>query len=239
MFGASDVGRVRKANQDSFYFNDQLGIAVVADGIGGRKGGEVASALAVEGMKNAFIEIETLRHEDVAPFMTASADTINQTILARGNQQQDIRGLGTTMNSLLFVGENLYISHIGDSRTYLYYKGHLWQLTLDHNIEVYVKRGWLPPEAVDSNAKAGALVRAMGLSLQCEIDIYEKEVKAGEVYLTCSDGLSSMVSDQRILAIIHENRHRVEVLPKLLIAEANRNGGKDNVTVVIAEVLKD
>lgn len=239
MFGASDVGRVRKANQDSFYFNDQLGIAVVADGIGGRKGGEVASALAVEGMKKAFLEIDTLRHEDVTPFMTASADTINQTILTRGNQQQEIRGLGTTMNCLLFVGENLYLSHIGDSRTYLYFKSHLWQLTLDHNIDVYVKRGWLPPAAVESNAKSGALVRAMGLSLQCEIDIYEKEVKPGEIYITCSDGLSGMVSDQKILSIINENRHRVEALPKILIAEANRNGGRDNITVVVSEVLKD
>lgn len=239
MFGATDVGRVRKNNQDSMLFDERLGLAIVADGIGGRKGGEVASKLAVEGIKNAFLEIDTLRHEEITPFLTVSGDKINQTIINKGLQSPEVRGLGTTMNCLLFVGETLYIAHIGDSRTYLYFKNNLWQMTLDHNIDVYVKRGWLPPATLDGESKPGALVRALGLSPQCEIDIYEKALAPGEIFLTCSDGLTSMVSDQRILQIIHENRHRVEAIAKLLVSEANRNGGKDNTTVIVSEVLKD
>lgn len=239
MYGASDIGRVRKANQDSYYCNDQLGIAIVADGIGGRKGGEIASALAVEGMKKSFVECETLRHEEVTPFLTTSVDAINQGIINYGLNSPEVKGLGTTMNCLLFVGETIYVAHIGDSRTYLYSRNHLWQLTLDHNIEVYMKRGWLQPESVDGSTKPGALVRALGLSTQCEVDVYEKQLQPGELFITCSDGLSGMVTDAKILSIVHENRNRAEVIPKLLISEANRNGGKDNITVVVSEVLKD
>ena len=111
-------------------------------------------------------------------------------------------------------------------------------MTLDHSIEIYVKRGWLSEEALDANAKPGALVRALGLSTQCDVDLYEKEISPREIYLTCSDGLTSMVSDRKISRILRENAHRIEVVPKLLIAEANKNGGKDNITVVVSEVAK-
>jgi protein phosphatase len=238
MYGKSDIGRVRKKNQDSYYIDANLGLAVVADGIGGRVGGEVASKMAVDGMKKALIEIEALRHEEIAPFLIAGVDSVNQQIVTRG-QNPETLGMGTTLNCLLFVGDRVYIAHVGDSRTYLYYKGNLWQLTLDHNIKVYAERGWLPKDSVSDTTKSGALVRALGLSEQCEVDIYDKELRPGEFLLTCSDGLTGMVSDRRITTLIREHESNPENIPGVLIQEANRNGGKDNITVVISQVTEN
>lgn len=237
MFGGSDIGRVRKINQDYFFFNQAQGIAVVADGIGGRKGGEIASRTAVEEIKQSYLECSALRAEEVPPFLTSAVDQANKAILAKGRADARVEGMGTTVDCLLFVGNHVYIAHVGDSRTYLYYKGNLWQLTLDHSIEVYVKRGWLPAEVLQKNSRPGALVRAMGLSATCETDIYDKAIRPGEIYLTCSDGLTGMVGDDKILKILTEQEHRLEAVPKILMAEANRCGGKDNITVVLSKVV--
>ena len=238
MYGTSDVGRVRKVNQDNYYCNAQQGIVIVADGIGGRKGGEVASALAVSGISHDYLKCESLKHAEVPPFLLASIDKANQKIIDEGAANEATSGMGTTLNALLIVGDRVYIAHIGDSRTYLYYKGNLWQLTLDHNMEVYIERGWLPEESLLKTTKPNALVRALGLSPKCEIDIYQKALKPGEALLTCSDGLTSMVSDRRILKVMRENENNMETLPQKLVDEANNAGGRDNITIVITEVAK-
>jgi protein phosphatase len=144
--------------------------------------------------------------------------------------------MGTTLNCLMFVGDKLHLAHVGDSRTYLYYKKHLFQLTLDHNVAVFLERGWLPKSAVQPGAKDGALVRAMGLADHCDVDIYEIPLKPGQVFLTCSDGLSGMVDDRRIAQLITENLDQFDMLPKVLIDAANAAGGKDNITVLLSHV---
>ena len=238
MFGATDMGRVRKNNQDSLFFNAELGLLIVADGIGGRKGGEVASSLAVNGIKEAYLNCESLRHEEVEPFLIQSIDHVNKEIITKGNGSP-VEGMATTLNCILFVGEKAFICHMGDSRTYLYFKNNLWQLTLDHNVENYVERGWLPDGTLAANPKKGALVRALGLSTQCEVDIYELKLQPGEILLTCSDGLSGMVNDKKMLRIIKEYEDRLYELPQRLIQEANEAGGQDNITVVISHVARD
>lgn len=237
MYGATDMGRIRKNNQDSLFFNAELGLLIVADGIGGRKGGEIASSTAVNGIKEAYLNCDSLRHEEVEPFLIKSIDQVNKEIIARGTHS-GLEGMATTLNCLLFVGEKAFICHMGDSRTYLYYKSNLWQLTLDHNVENYVERGWLPDGSLAMNPKPGALVRALGLSEQCEVDIYELKLQPGEILLTCSDGLTGMVNDRRILRIIKEYENRLYELPQRLIQEANEAGGQDNVTVVISAVVR-
>lgn len=238
MYGATDVGRSRKMNQDNFFFDARQGLVVVADGIGGRKAGEVASSLAVSGIRSQFKKLQTLRPEEVATFLSDSVSRANRNILERGQMDPAVEGMGTTINCLLFVGGKVFIAHIGDSRTYLLFGGGIWQLTLDHSIEIYLKRGWLAEESLDSNARPGALVRALGLSSQVDVDLYEKDIKQKEIYLTCSDGLTSMVSDRQILKIVKEHRHCMETVPQMLIDQANLNGGRDNITVVLAEVNK-
>jgi len=238
VFGDTNVGRVRKKNQDSLYFNAEQGLVVVADGIGGRKGGEVASSMAVKGMTHAFLSCDSLRHEEVTPFLIKSIDKVNMQIMAKGRNTPELEGMATTLNCILFVGEKAYICHLGDSRTYLYYRGNLWQLTFDHNIENYVDRGWLPDETLMTSSKPGALVRALGLSEDCEVDVYEIILKPGSLLLTCSDGLTGMVTDADILKMIKSNEHRINELPRLFIEAANRNGGQDNITVVVSAVKR-
>ena len=236
MMGATDVGRRRKSNQDSLYYDEPAGFGIVADGIGGRSGGEIASSMAVNGLRKAFLNSDRIRHEEINPFLISSIDKMNGEILDRGRREAEINGMGTTLNCLMFVGDKLHLAHVGDSRTYMYYKKHIFQLTLDHSVGNFLERGWLPKSAVQPGAKEGALVRAMGLADRCDVDIYEVPLKPGQVFLTCSDGLSGMVEDRKIAQLITENLDQFERLPKVLIDAANAGGGKDNITVLVSAV---
>lgn len=236
MYGMTDVGCVRSANQDSLFYNSHKGIMVVADGIGGRQGGETASGIAVEGLREFFDSWELMSSESIPDFLMDSLSQCNQRIIAAGLSDDSLRGMGTTVNCLVFLEGKVFIAHLGDSRTYLFYRDNLWQMTLDHNIKEYVKHGWLPEETIHSNKSAEALVRALGLSSQCEVDLYEKDLKMGEIYLTCSDGLSDMVSHQTIRGIVADNVKNIEAIPGLLIEEAKRMGGMDNITVAVTKI---
>jgi len=236
MAGATDIGRKRKGNQDSIFFDESLGLGVVADGIGGRKGGEIASSIAVNSMKKAFQGVDMIRHGEVNSFLVTSIDELNTDILARGQLEPEIEGMGTTMNCLAFVGDRLHLAHIGDSRTYLVQDEQIFQLTIDHNVGTFAARGWLRAEQVLPGAKDEALVKALGLGPRCEADIYEMPLRPGQLFITCSDGLSGMLSDQEIANIVRKNTQNVDALPGLLIAAANAAGGRDNITVLVTEV---
>ena len=236
MIGATDVGRRRKTNQDSLYYDEPAGFGIVADGIGGRSGGEIASSMAVNGLRKAFLATDRIRHEEVAPFLINTIDAMNTEILERGRREAEITGMGTTLNCLMFVGEKLHLAHVGDSRTYMFYKRHLFQLTLDHSVGNFLQRGWLPKSAVAQGAKEAALVRAMGLSDRCDVDIYEVPLKPGQLFLTCSDGLSGMIEDRKIAKILTDHFNTFEKIPNLLIEAANQAGGRDNITVLISMV---
>lgn len=236
MAGATDVGRRRKSNQDSIFYDESHGIGVVADGIGGRKGGDIASSIAVNSMKKSFLGVDMIRHGEVNSFLVSAVDELNADIIARGQVEPEIAGMGTTLNCLAFVGDRLHIAHIGDSRTYLYYDGHIFQLTIDHNVGTFASRGWLRADQVLPGAKDEALVKALGLNQICEADIYEMNLKQGQIFITCSDGLSGMISDHEIASIVRKNLTKLDALPGLLIAAANAAGGRDNITVLVSEV---
>lgn len=236
MVGATDVGRRRKSNQDSLFYDEAAGFGIVADGIGGRSGGEIASSMAVDGLRQAFIHSDRIRHEEIGPFLASAIDRLNSEILERGRRDADVTGMGTTLNSLMFVGDKLHLAHVGDSRTYLFYKKNFFQLTLDHSVGNFLERGWLPRSAVQPGAKEGALVRAIGLADRCEFDVYEMPLKPQQLFVTCSDGLTGMVEDRRIAQIISDNFDNFEKLPKILIDAANAAGGKDNITVLVSLV---
>ena len=237
MAGATNKGRTRKTNQDSIFFDQQLGVGIVADGIGGRKGGEVASSMAVSHIRNAIKKLRLTRHEEVRPFLINAVDNANLAIMARGEHEPSFAGMGTTLESLLFVKNRLYLAHVGDSRTYLYYKANFWQITLDHNVQNFLERGWLKSGSLPQDWKGQALVRALGLSGQCEVDVYHKLIKPGEVYITASDGLFDMVSDQEICHLVKNYYNDLRKIPEILISEANRKGGRDNITVLICKVV--
>jgi protein phosphatase len=238
MTGATDIGRKRKANQDSIFYDETQGLGIVADGIGGRKGGEIASSIAVNSMKRAFMGVDVIRHGEVNGFLVGAIDELNSDIIMRGQVEPEFAGMGTTVNCLVFVGDRLHLAHVGDSRTYLYYNGHLFQLTIDHNVSTFSAKGWLKPEQVVPGARDEALVKALGLHANCEADIYEVALMPGQIFLTCSDGLSGMISDQEIATIIRKNYSKFDAIPQTLIAAANHAGGRDNITVLLTEVRR-
>lgn len=236
MAGSTDVGKVRKYNQDSYFFDANLGIAIIADGIGGRKGGEVASRIFVDGVKQYFIEIDKIRQDEIKNFLLASFDRVNLSIMNEGQKKEHLTGMGTTALCVIFAGNQVFIGHIGDSRCYLYYQGNLFQLTIDHNVGTFLHQGWMKQKEVRPQARSGSLVKALGLTPYIEMDIYSVKPEPGEILITCTDGLYSMVSDKRILELVHRHRHDVENLPQILVREANLRGGKDNTTVIATEV---
>jgi PPM family protein phosphatase len=236
MAGATDIGRRRKGNQDSIFYDESRGLGLVADGIGGRKGGDIASSLAVNAIKKAFFGIETIRYGEVNSFLVSAIDDANSAIIGRGQLEPEIAGMGTTLNCLAFVGDRLHLGHVGDSRTYLYQDGNIFQLTMDHNVGTFAARGWLRNDQILAGSKNEALVKALGLGPVCEADIYELDLKVGQVLITCSDGLTGMVSDHDIGRIVRKNIGNFDELPSLLIAAANAGGGLDNITVLVSEV---
>lgn len=236
MYGSTNIGRVRKENQDSIYYDETMSFGVVADGIGGRNGGRVASSLAVAEMRSSVIESDMIRHDQVDSFLINAVDKANEKIIEQGKKDESVAGMGTTLNGVMFFGDKLHIVHIGDSRTYLYEKGHLFQLTVDHNVKNLLRRGEIDQSSVQPNASTEALVKALGLMEQCDPDIYAVNVRAGQIFLTCSDGLHSMVDNQKILQTLIRFESKPNELPKRLIDEANKNGGRDNITVLLSIV---
>jgi serine/threonine protein phosphatase PrpC len=236
MAGASDIGRVRKNNQDSLYYDAAQGMVIVADGIGGRKGGEIASKMAVDGLREAYLQSDKLRVQEINPFLSSAVEKTNRDIFEHGESHPEVRGLGTTLNSIFFLGDSATIAHVGDSRSYLIEKNAMWQLTIDHNIETFLSRGWMNREDIAPGTRDSALVKSLGIVAHCEVDLYHLRLREGQIFLTCSDGLTGMVGDKRILEIVRDNSSQIHLLPRILIDEANKNGGRDNITVVISQV---
>lgn len=237
MHGSTNVGRVRKMNQDSIVFDGNLGFGVVADGIGGRPGGEIASDIVTRNLKKSIESTSLIRFDEVGSFMLSQVDKVNKAVLNYGRSHPKYAGLGTTVNFLYFTGDVLNLCHVGDSRTYLFYKEHMFQLTVDHNLGTFLDRGLVDESKVGHRSKPSALMRAIGLKDTVESDLLTKKVKSGEIYITSSDGLFDMVEDIAIRRIISEHQGNLEALPTSLIAEANKNGGVDNITVLVTKVL--
>jgi protein phosphatase len=238
MFGKTDVGRHRKHNEDSLLFDAPSRMAIVADGIGGRNAGEVASAMVVKSIANAVINFNKNPGSDMRSFMRSTVSSVNNKILAKASSSAKYSGMATTLNWLMFSKTRAYIAHMGDSRTYLYYKKQLWQLTLDHNIENYACRGWLSDNSLLENKNTEALVKAIGLSEDCDVDIYSIGLTSSQLFLTCSDGVTSMLSDSAILSLIKANEHQVNKLPEILVEAANHEGGKDNISAIVTAVKR-
>ncbi len=235
IYGDSNIGCVRKNNEDSLLFDEALRLSIVCDGIGGREGGEVASQLAAEKMKDEITDWR-VKHEDPISFLTAATQRINQLILQRGIQTPNLEGMGTTMECSLFHDKTLYLAHIGDSRTYLFFNNQLWQLTIDHNVKTLMAYGDIPTE-MGKLVGGDALVKALGVGPEAEPDIYTVKLQHKQLFMSASDGLFDMVSDEEIAKIIEKNWADTDCIIKELIELACRNGGVDNISLVITRVI--
>lgn len=236
----SDAGRVRRNNEDAIAFDPSLGLAVLADGMGGYNGGEVASGMAIALLQAGFGR--WLAHAGVsAPAravrraMQKSVDETNRAIFEAGAANQQLRGMGTTLVLASFGAQRAVVGHIGDSRCYRWRAHDLDLLTRDHSLlQERLDAGAISQEDAVLFPYRNLVTRALGIERQVEVDVGEHDAQAGDLFMLCSDGLSEMLLDLDIRAILSRN---VSLPDKatLLVAAANDNGGKDNISVLLAQ----
>lgn len=226
---ASDVGRVRKANEDSYYVRSPL--FVVADGMGGANAGEVASKIAVDSFKDPLDDAVAPE-----PRMAGVVRSANHEIHKKSNSSDEFKGMGTTITALLLGDDELTIAHVGDSRAYRLRDGELERLTRDHSlVGEMVRRGAITEAEAEVHPQRSILTRALGPEDEVEIDTLSHGVKGGDIYLICSDGLTGMVDEATIAKEMGSGKPMQEIA-ETLIAKANENGGVDNITVVAFKV---
>ena len=227
---ATDVGLVRSNNEDAFLVDDQRGLFAVADGMGGHRGGEVASHTAIEALRAA-VANGTPLHDAITRANTA--------VLTRAAAEEELTGMGTTMTAAVAVGgHQLLVGHVGDSRAYLLHDGTLRRATEDHSlVEEMVREGRLTPEQAESHPQRAIVTRALGVDENVDVDLYTLDIEAGDRVVLCSDGLTTMVRERDIerLARTEPDPQR---LAEALVAAANRAGGDDNITVVVIDALE-
>jgi serine/threonine protein phosphatase PrpC len=227
----SDIGRLRQRNEDAYLVRDSL--FVVADGMGGHRGGDVASALALETIESGAPDDATLRG------LVEDIKRANQAVLERGEADRDLRGMGTTITALLVEDGRAHVAHVGDSRAYLLRDGTLQQLTEDHTlVQRMVREGRLTEDEAAHHPQRSVLTRALGVEEEVPVDELTLDVHAGDRLLLCTDGLTTMIDRGRIQKILARERDPQAACDKLIDA-ANRAGGDDNITVIVLDFVED
>jgi serine/threonine protein phosphatase PrpC len=224
--GLTDVGRQREANEDTFVIDEPL--FAVADGMGGAQAGEIASKLAASAVRSS----DPGRLEDLI-------QEANRRVHQRSVEDAAASGMGTTLTVAEIIGERVSIGHVGDSRAYLVRDGRLEQLTEDHSlVGELVRSGKLTPEEAESHPQRSVITRALGTDPDVDVDTFAVEPRPGDLFLLCSDGLTTMVDDRTIERLVEDKRGDLEGLVNALIRAANKGGGEDNITVVAFEITE-
>ena len=245
MAGASDVGKKRTQNEDRWAIFEDDPIMVVADGMGGHAAGEVAAGLAVDTLREYF-QISADIHQRTWPFrvqrtgdtelrrMKAGVQWANQRIYEASLAAKHLKGMGTTVVAVLFFENTLWCCHVGDSRLYRFRDNTLLQMTEDHSLRNEYYKNPLEP-ILQTPPTRNVLLRALGVEPRVIVDVTQDAPQLGDVYLVCSDGLSEMVSEEEICALINTADSLQEACDQL-IELANDHGGEDNCTVVLARI---
>jgi PPM family protein phosphatase len=223
----TDTGRKRRRNEDALVCEPPL--FAIADGMGGAKAGEVASRLAAE----------TLREQELGD-LSAPEQTVelireaNRRVFAYSSENASARGMGTTMTVALVEENKVTIGHVGDSRAYLLRDEQLTQLTQDHSLVAeLVRSGRLSAEEAESHPRRSVITRALGTDSEVEVDVFSLQGQDRDIYLLCSDGLTSMVSDDEIASLLSASRDDLDEATRKLVDAANQAGGEDNISVVL------
>ncbi|NUP02626.1 MAG: Stp1/IreP family PP2C-type Ser/Thr phosphatase [Nonomuraea sp.] len=229
----SDVGLLREGNEDSAYASGRL--LAVADGMGGHAHGEVASSVAIAAM--ASLE-EAQQGGDLLNAIEAAVRDANRRLHEMVGRDPSLKGMGTTLTAMLWNGTQVALVHVGDSRAYLLRRGELYQITHDHTlVQQLVDDGRITPEEAATHPQRSILLRALDGSGEVDPDLTLREAQVGDRYLLCSDGLSGVVSAETLHATL-TNFDDPEEVVRQLIDLANRGGGPDNITCVLADVLE-
>jgi protein phosphatase len=224
----TDIGKTREQNEDTYGYRDNL--FVIADGMGGHKAGEIASAIAVEIVLASEVssDPELSLHEAVL--------NANNAILNEMAKNEDFFGMGTTIAILFLTKDKAYVSHVGDSRIYKLSEGNLTQLTDDHSfVAELIKNGSITEEEAKIHPQRNVLTRALGTPGKLEFEVNSFPVITGDKFLLCSDGLTGMVTENIMKEILESKEESQKIVDKL-VQKANDNGGTDNITVIVIEV---
>lgn len=233
VWSKTDVGLKRELNEDSILVDEKLGLFVVADGMGGHEGGEVASSLAVKTCQEV---IKSNDHQEgISPqnLIRRAFEEASHRIHHKSHvESPELMGMGTTMVVGLLVQDQLYIGNVGDSRAYLYKEPFLWQISEDHSlVNDQIRAGVIREEDADSVSGKNVITRSVGFEKHVEPDIFVRKVEDNEVVLLCSDGFSGLVPDKDIIKLLNENPP-----PKVVskgIQAAKKAGGDDNISIVL------
>ena len=244
----TDQGLVRPNNEDNFYVAEETGILVVADGMGGHASGEVASKMAIDIIRDSFNgesgENEPIigkyndDYSEVTNQIGSAMRLANMAVYEASQSDPRWQGMGTTLAAVIISNKRLSIAHVGDSRVYLIRAGDIAQLTDDHTL-VYeqVKREIMTKEEADVSEMKNLLTRAVGIRPEVEVDLDELTLAGGDILVLCTDGLSSMMTDDDILSVVTSIEDPSAACERL-VDMANDNGGQDNITVIVASMKK-
>ena len=235
-YAKSDTGKVREMNQDAYYISDsssEVKLFILADGMGGYKGGEIASNLAIKCTRN-YIENnfkDTPKdRENLIQLVASSMEYANMIVYEKSKEDKEFEGMGTTLEVCLIYNNKVYLGHVGDSRIYRIRKEVIRKLTKDHSyVQQLVEDGKITREEATNHPKKNMLTKALGCTPYVEPDIRARNVEKGDIIIMCSDGLTNMVTEQEIFEAVKEN---AEKAPEVLVQKANNAGGYDNITVV-------
>ena len=236
-YAKSDKGNVRETNEDYFYISnslDEVQIYLLADGMGGYNGGEIASKLAVQTAKNYiennFKDIEKDK-DSIIQLLGSSMEYANMVVYEKSKESPELQGMGTTLEICLIYNNKVYIGHIGDSRIYRIRKEFIRKLTQDHSyVQKLVKEGTITKEEAAHHPQKNMLMKALGCNAFAEPDVMVKGFLKDDILIMCSDGLTNMVDQETIYKLASKN---IEQAPKDLVELANNNGGYDNITVIV------
>ena len=236
-FAKSDIGKVRDMNQDSYYISGEesdLKLYILADGMGGYKGGEIASKLATASVKS-YIEsnIDNIikDRDEILKLIKSAMEYANMVVYERSKEDAQLEGMGTTLEVCLIYNNKMYIGHVGESRIYRIRKEFMRKLTTDHSyVEKLVKDGTITKEQAHNHPKKNMLTKALGCTIFVEPDVTVKGFIKDDIILMCSDGLTNMIEEDEIYNIIKQD---YKSAPQRLVDKANENGGYDNITAIV------
>ena len=244
-YGLSDIGAARSNNEDACMLNQEHGLFILADGMGGHNAGEVAAKETVHFIAKSFetFLLEGGEYEDIfsmRDFTRLTLENANSWVHHLGQKNKDYAGMGTTICTLLFFEKSVIYSHVGDSRIYRVREGEITQLTLDHSLKNQLVASNALKINESENQKSNEpykniLTKAMGTGAEVEIEVQVDPVRDNDIYLLCSDGLSDPLSQGEILEVIYEYEHCKKTAVEKLIALAIGKGGKDNITALIVQ----
>lgn len=237
VFAKTDIGKAREKNQDYYYVSkdtDVPRIYILADGMGGYKGGEVASKLATESVKkyieNNFSNI-IKEKEEILKLIASAVEYANMVVYEKSKEDKELEGMGTTLEVCVIYNNKAYIGHVGDSRIYRIRKDIIRKLTKDHSyVQQLIEDKKITREEAKTHPKKNMITKALGCTPFVEPDLRARNFEKGDIFIICSDGLTNMVDEKQIYEIIKQD---IENATEKLINEANQAGGYDNITVII------